>query len=236
MDHIRLLLIDEKSLTASLDRAGYREKGVLVYTAEDYQTALQTIASKNIDVISLNLDHNKDTSLNVLKQLKAHEHSGEIPVIATSVQATKKSRNSALDSGADLFVEKPIPREYFIEKIKSTLSQAIRDNTRISAIGEVIVTTSEGNFSLPISDLSSTGTLVEFSDRLTEGDAIEFSLKLEDHSYNFPIKGSVVRVINSAKKQGVGIRFESFKGNDKVKLQKYIDKNQIKSSDLKYYL
>lgn len=236
MDHIKLLLIDEKSLTASLDRAGYREKGVLVYTAQDYKSALNLISEKGIDVVSLNLDYNKENSFNVLKQLKENISEQDTPLIVTSVQATNKAKKKALEIGADLFVEKPIPRDFFIEKIKATLSQAVRDTTRISAIGEIHITGSHGEFSLPISDLSSTGTLVEFTDKLNEGDSVDLSLKLEDHSYNFPIKGSIVRIINNNNKQGVGIRFDSFKGNDKSKLQKYIDKHQIKSSGLKYYM
>lgn len=236
MSHIRLLLVDEKSFTASLDRAGYREKGVMVFTAHDYQSALKTINSKDIDVVSLNLDFNKQNSIALLKQLKASVSKSGIPFITTSVQTSAKFRKEALENGADLFVEQPVPRDFFIEKIKSTLDQVVRDNTRISAIGSISVELNEGNLSLDISDLSMTGILVDYNSAVKEGQSLNLTLQLEDLSHKFSLEGSVIRIINNKDIKGIGIKFDNFKGKDKTMLQKYIDKHQIESSELKYYM
>ncbi|MDB2447319.1 response regulator [bacterium] len=235
MSHIRLLLIDEKSFTASLDRAGYRNKGVIVYTAHDYPSALKTITAKDIDIVSLNLDFQGQNSIDIIKQLKSNVPKS-IPFIVTSVQTSAKIQKAALKNGADLFVEQPVPREFFIEKIKSTLDQAVRDNKRISAIGSISLELEQGNLSLDINDLSTTGILVDYSEAVQEGQSVRLTLQLEDMPSKFSIDGSIIRVINNNDKKGVGIRFENFKGKDKSKLQKYIDQHHIESSQLKYYM
>ena len=91
---------------------------MLVYTAQDYKSALNLISEKGIDVVSLNLDYNKENSFNVLKQLKENISEQDTPLIVTSVQATNKAKKKALEIGADLFVEKPIPRDFLLKKLK----------------------------------------------------------------------------------------------------------------------
>ena len=236
MNPIKLLLVDEKSFTASLDRAGYREKGILVYTAHDYNSTIKTIDAKDIDVVSINLDSQSQDTKNLLKQTKNHVSKQGVFIIATSVQTSAKAKKEALNNGADLFVEQPVPREFFIEKIKSLLDQAVRDNARINAFGSISVELEKGNLNLDINDLSSSGILVDYCEALSEGMSLKLTLQLEDLNHKFFISGSVIRVLNSADKKGVGIRFENFKGKDKVKLQNYIEKNQIDSAQLKYYM
>lgn len=232
MEHIRLLMIDDKTFTTSLDRAGYREKGVLVYLAHDFKGALETIHTKPVDVVSINLDYNTDHSFETIKQLKNLE-GFTFPVIATSIQSSRSLQKQAINNGADLFVEKPIPRDFFIEKIKQTLSHAVRDNMRIEAIGTATINDQPD---VRIIDLSNTGLLVDYTPTLNENDQIKISLNLQDLGKSLKLEGIVIRQVNTDEKQGTGIRFLDIDKKNKAELEKYITSNKIDSYQLKYYL
>lgn len=237
MSQIRLLMIDELTYTTSIDRAGYREKGIFVQTAHDYSTAIDALKKKSIDVISFNLDSTKENAYTIIRGLKAYSSEKNIPLIVTSIQNNKRTQKQALDSGADIFVEQPIPRDFFIEKIKATLDQSTRDNLRISAIGHLEIKSKDGSIvKLDIEDLSSTGVLSSYSDLVKEDQEVEIKLILDGLSTNISTQGTVVRLINSDARRGVGIRFNCFKGSDQKKLTDYIIKHQIESYQLKYYL
>src|SRR4051812_41524856 len=124
IDTIRMLSIEDKTMTTDLDRAGYRKMGVMVRSATSFKEAEKFITDGEVDILVINYDFHRVDAVQIAKHLKrSYNH---LPVVITSVQSDPKTRKSCLDAGADLFVEQPLPRQYFIEKLRKVLEQKTR--------------------------------------------------------------------------------------------------------------
>ncbi len=238
---IKLLSLDDKTLTTDLDRAGYRKMGVFVRAASTFADALKLLEADKIDLIVINMDHKLVNAAQVTKHLKSQEQWAGIPVVCTSVQTAAKIRNAALEAGADLFVEQPLPREYFIEKLKQLIEQKHRTTERVAIHGEVTVALEGRTFTCPIGDLSISGILVSTEEDLTDGLNVEVEFSLPGDRKPLQVSGEVVRTIKFAKQNpdrqtGVGIRFVAFGGDAKKRLEKYIEKSQLGGDRMRYYL
>jgi len=166
---IRMLQIDDKTVTTDLDSAGYRKMGVIVKPATNYEEARRLLQAGGIDLVVINLDFAGVDGTQITRHLKSQPESQEVPIVLTSVRTSARVRSAALDAGADLFVEQPLPRQYFIEKLKQLLEQRTRTTERVEGPGAARVSTDENEFSCAIGDLSQTGMLVHTDVPLSDG-------------------------------------------------------------------
>lgn len=234
---IKMLSIDDKTVTTDLDRAGYRKMGVYVRAAANYDEACKYLQAEKIDLVVINMDYRPVDSCQICKHLKAQAETQLIPVVLTSVQTSAKVRNSALDAGADLFVEQPLPRQYFIEKLKQLLEQKTRTTERITLHGAAQLTWGEKAESCPIRDLSNSGILLATESDLPDGEDVEVIFDLPTQKKPITVSGQVVRTIRFANNQtGVGIRFVKFRGDSQKRLEKYVEKLANGESQMQYYL
>ncbi len=238
-ESIKMLTIDDKSLTTNLDRAGYRKMGVIVRSAAYYQEALDCIADKPVDVVVINMDFGEIDGIAIASHLK--KQYPDLAVVLTSVQGSASNRKKALATGADLFVEQPIPRDYFIEKIKSLLEQQARTTERVAIHGEVKFNWNNELLSQPIGDLSISGMLIASDLELPDGSVIEFEFSLPGQKKSLKVTGQVVRKIRVNENHpdrlaGIGVRFETFHGDAEKRLQNYVDKSADKQARMTYYL
>ena len=116
--------------------------GVTIKAATSYAQANEIVENEKIDIIVINLDHESIQPIQICKHFKS---TSEIPVVLTSVQSFPKKVKS-MSQGADLLVEQPIPRQFFIEKIRNLLEQKVRTDLRLDlpkcltyAISELIL-------------------------------------------------------------------------------------------------
>lgn len=235
---IKMLSIDDKTVTTDLDRAGYRKMGILVRPAASFDEANKLLKAEKIDLIVINMDYKPVDSVNVTKHLKSQEAYAAIPIVLTSVQTAAKVRNSALDAGADLFVEQPLPRQYFVEKLKQLLDQQVRNTERINLGGEVSFTYDGTTASCAVGDLSISGILLSTDAPLQEGMRVEMSFPIPNEKKAVTVTGEVARIIpaGKGKKSGVGIRFVTFDGDSHKRLEKFIEKSALGDSKMHYYL
>lgn len=239
---IKMLSIDDKMLTTDLDRAGYRNMGFLVRLVSSFQQAQKAISENGVDIIVINSDYEKIDALAICQHFKSSPETQHIPIVITSVQTSAAVRNAALDAGADLFVEQPIPRQYFIEKLKKTLDQVTRGTDRINLQEKVSLKIGDQNYELPIGDISSSGMLVATEISIANGgEKVELSFAIPGYRKPIEAHGIVVRRIHAdgntaTKMSGFGIKFESFKGDSKKRLEKYVSKTSDHDGKMIYYL
>jgi DNA-binding response OmpR family regulator len=238
---IKMLSIDDKTVTTDLDRAGYRKMGVLVKPAASFDEANKLLKAEKIDLIVINMDYRGVDAVNVTKHLKAQGEYAATPIVLTSVQTAAKVRNSALDAGADLFVEQPLPRQYFIEKLKQLLEQQTRTTERVQGHGGVSFTYGDHRETCPIGDLSVSGILLSTNVEMEDGTVITLEFDLPGNKKPIKVQGEVVRTIKFSNKfpdrqTGVGIRFVDFGGDSQKRLEKYIEKTAHGDSRMQYYL
>lgn len=67
---IKMLSIDDRTMTTDLDRAGYRKMGVSVRPASNYEEASKILAHESIDIVVINMDYRKVDAIQVTKHLK----------------------------------------------------------------------------------------------------------------------------------------------------------------------
>ena len=237
---IRMLLLDNKMVTSDLDRAGYRNMGVFVKTAASYKEGEKILAEGQVDIIVINHDYDEVDANTVTKHLKANGEFAEIPVVVTSVQTAAKVKRAALEAGADLFVEQPLPRQYFIEKLKKLLEKQTRDTERVAVGSEIEYVYQGKTTACPIGDLSISGVLLSTTEELPAGSSVELSFPLPGYKKPIQVTGEVVRFIKPSgdpeRKSGLGVRFADFKGDSHKRLEKYIEKESTKDERMLYYL
>lgn len=239
---IKMISIDDKTITTDLDRAGYRKMGVYVRPAANYEECSRLLrGTEKIDLIVINMDYKVVDAVQVTKHLKSNDLFKNIPVVITSVQTAAKVRNAALEAGADLFVEQPLPRQYFVEKLKQLLEHKTRSTERVDIHGEARFRCNNQEQSCPIGDLSISGILLSTNAELDNGMPISLEFALPGDRKPLRIDGEVVRTIRFNDKHpdrlaGVGVRFQRFHGDAQKRLEKYIEESAHDDAQMSYYL
>lgn len=238
---ITMLSIDARSVTAELDSAGYKKMGVTVRTASSWDEAEKFLTGESIDVLVINLDYRKVDGTQVIRHVRSVEKFSKLPVVVTSVQPGAKIRSAAIEAGADLFVEQPLPRQFFIEKLKSLLSQTTRSTARIGTGGEARFLLEGKKVSCPLGDVSAGGVLLQSHIELVVGTALRVELVLPGVKKPVEVSGQVVRKVKGnikdpASIKGFGFRIDTFHGDGRKRLEKFVAMNAETDSPMRYYL
>ena len=189
----------------------------------------------------INLDHDSIQPVQICQHFKTNKATADIPVVLTSVQSFPKKVKS-MKPGADLLVEQPIPRQFFIEKIRNLLEQKVRDTSRVTIVGDVTFEVEGKPATCGIKDLSRSGILLSTDMQLKSGTLIPMSFNLPGYKKPIKVEGEVVRSISekaangSETQVGVGVRFSEFSGDSQKRLEKYMTKSQTDDPKMVYYL
>ncbi|NRA66623.1 MAG: PilZ domain-containing protein [Pseudobacteriovorax sp.] len=234
---LKILFIDEKRITSDLDKAGYRKVGAQIFQATSFQTAKDVLETQEISVIVINYDFKESDPVAICTHLK--QTYDDKPIVMTSVQNVPK-KILRQDHGPDLFIEQPIPRQYFIEKIRSLLEEKIRDTDRVSHRGIVEFRINGAKHECPIQDISKSGILVATEMEIKNGTLLDLSFSIPGYKKPIKVSAEVVRKIaantNKQIEAGLGVRFREFSGDSQKRLDKYILKSQNDDPKLVYYL
>jgi|GEM_PF-858597 len=238
---IIMLSVDDRSVTSDLDSAGYKKMGVLVRPASSWDEAEKLLAKDAIDVLVINLDYHRVNGIQIIRHIRSMTQFVKLPVVVTSVQSAARIRNAAIDAGADLFVEQPLPRQFFIEKLKTLLSQSTRSTARIGTAGEGRFELNGKIISCPLADVSNGGVLLQCHVDLAVGMALKVELILPGVKKSLEVSGHVVRKVKGDAKSpssssGFGFRIESFQGDARKRLEKFVAMNAETDSPMRYYL
>lgn len=232
---INILSVDENDMVSELDRVAYKKTGFHVIPAAGFADVEQIVSRKSIDVIAINLDIKKYDPIALVQYLKNNPHTKEIPLVAASVQ-TGAIRKKALAAGVDLFIEQPIPRHYYIEKIKKLLAQATRTTDRL----EYSLTTSmliDGqNSEAQVMDISPSGIMVGIKSDV--GQVYEMRLSLPGYKRQLSLKAEVVRIIPKTADDNadkVAMKFTEISDDNKRRIEKFVLTHQ-NEGELRFYL
>lgn len=118
----RLVLIvdDERCIQECL---GYvlSNRGFAVDSAENGKVALEKISQHKPDIIILDFTMPQMDGFQVLKQLRAHPDTQDIPIIFSSAYQHIKQMIKDMPGAAVKYLEKPYDLEYLLEQIESLL-------------------------------------------------------------------------------------------------------------------
>ena len=178
-------------------------------------------------------------SRNVCEHFKKDKATAHIPVIFTSVQSLPR-KVSARELGPDLFVETPVPREYFIEQIRNLLEEKTRETARVTHPGVATFEYKGKTIECPIHDISRSGILLSTDLNIEPGTKLNLAFELPGYLKAIKVEGEVIRRIAGDSRRdipaGLGIRFDQFSGDSQKRLEKYVAKTQVDDPKLVYYL
>lgn len=236
----KILTIEEKGLTTELDRAGYKKMGVTYRVVHSFKDANDLLAKEAFDVIVVNFDFSRLDHMSLCRHFKAQDQTKEIPIIFTSVQEKPKNLSEYVTAGLDLFIQLPIPRQFFIERVRTLLEQKTRETERVVHEGEVEFTFNDQNYTCPIGDLSKSGILLTTDLNIKSGILLEITFPVPGYKKPIKVTGEAVRRITKGpdkqEQLGIGVRFKHFHGDSKKRLETYIEKFQIDDPKMAYYL
>jgi CheY-like chemotaxis protein len=110
---LSVLIVDDMSETRELFCLYFEMQGVRVRLATDGIAALRAILSERPDVIVLDLAMPRMTGWEFIRLLRQDEQFNNIPVVTLSGQG---ARDSALQAGANAYLEKPcLPADVLAE-------------------------------------------------------------------------------------------------------------------------
>ena len=128
----RMLLIDEVSYVSGLDKEGFRQQRVLVYTAQNYQASREILDKKSVDVVCCNLDFSGGEGRYILRELHkkyADDHCYDKKVVlwvaVVSDTRTLPPDDPLMDI-VQLIFKPPLKRATFISKIRQALTHRER--------------------------------------------------------------------------------------------------------------
>ncbi|MCY4443967.1 MAG: PilZ domain-containing protein [Proteobacteria bacterium] len=203
LQNFRLLLVDEKTYVAQLEKESYKNKGVLAHVADNITDASRIIKKFSIDVVCANLDFKDGAGLAILKQLK-QDYNDKVRLWTTSsVDIDEKQKELAYLENIDLFFVQPLSKDFFIKKIRTALNEPTRESQQrltSPSLGSVRVKIQKSKQSKEptylkgqLMDLSNTGMRISYFEDLAIHHTYSFILTLDGIS-PLHLQGKVIRI------------------------------------------
>ena len=112
-----LAVDDEPQILRAL-RASLAARGHDVSTAPNGETALDVLATSDVDLVVLDLGLPGIDGLEVIKRLRTWS---QVPVIVLTVRDAQSDKVAALDAGADDYVTKPFAMDELLARTRAVL-------------------------------------------------------------------------------------------------------------------
>jgi two-component system cell cycle response regulator DivK len=113
----RILVVEDNELNMKLLNDVLEAHGYSVMSTAQGAVAVQWARQHQPDLILMDLQLPDMSGLDATRQLKAHEETRDIPVIAVTAFAMAGDEKKALDHGCDAYVAKPIVLREFLNLI-----------------------------------------------------------------------------------------------------------------------
>jgi DNA-binding response OmpR family regulator len=117
----KILIIDDEKLTRSLLQRNVVLAGYDAIVASNGKEALEKIEDITPDLIVVDLVMPDMNGFETCRRIRSNERTMKTPVIVVSALQSQSDVEDAKNSGADVFLTKPIRPEEFINHVKKFL-------------------------------------------------------------------------------------------------------------------
>ncbi len=150
-----LVVEDNAALRARVARV-LAELGEVV-TAADGLEALRVLRSRRVDLVVTDVMMPHLDGLGLLKEIRADDDLGFVPVILLSARAGAEAATGAVESGADDYVVKPFTSAELLARCRTTLSLAgSRADAAASAVRSTLLAGVSHDMQTPLAVITST--------------------------------------------------------------------------------
>ena len=245
---LRIVAIDKESLSSILDHEGFKQHGCEVVRTDSFAKLDMELKRRRCDICLVNYDNFEPDPIQTIHYLKnVNPLSVKLPLVVTSVQAADSpAAQSALQHGADLYVEQPIQRDHLVEKIRQLVDLKTRQHHRFSGpeiqgLPVNCVSVGEAPITASIQTISISGAFLRTEQHFATGDeiALDFDVPLQDGTYQkVCVRGEIIHnydgeVLGLDNGLGVGVKFRAFSKGDRKRLQSFLE--AIRGESLDYY-
>ena len=117
----KILIVDDNRLSLELLKKMLSPRDFLVISAENGKQAHVLVQEEKPDLIITDYDMPEMDGLDLIRQLKSHEHTRQIPVIMLTAMDEVESEVEVLDAGADDYLTKPVNAKRLVSRAKRLL-------------------------------------------------------------------------------------------------------------------
>ncbi|GJL56302.1 MAG: DNA-binding response regulator [Nitrospirales bacterium] len=118
----RILVVDDEPQIRRSLQVNLENKDYLVMTAESGEEALDAIASRQPDVVIIDLILPSISGIELTRRIRRHS---PVPIIVLSAIGNESKKVEALESGADDYVTKPFGMDELTARIRSALRRTV---------------------------------------------------------------------------------------------------------------
>jgi CheY-like chemotaxis protein len=117
-----VLIADDDPDILGLVSLRLKKGGYEVVTAENGREAIEAVREHRPDVAIVDMRMPEMDGLELIRQIRGDEQSGDIKVIALSARVREANVAAALEAGADDYVEKPFSPRKLVELVGAKLA------------------------------------------------------------------------------------------------------------------
>ena len=155
---ISMLYIGDGSVVEFLHKHNYQKMGFITHFASSFAMSIALLKKERVDVVVVNSNSLKLDTLELVKNLTER---GDVlpPLVVTGIPSGPKTKTLYRESGAQTFIEQPIPLEEFCQIIFSLLGQKVRETkrTKVKGLGSVFCYEDKSMIECEILNLSEGG-------------------------------------------------------------------------------
>ena len=137
--HPSALIVEDEPQIRRFVRMAFEQEGWRVHEAADYARGLSDAATRQPDLLVLDLGLPGGDGVALIRELRAWS---QLPVIVLSARTDERDKVRALDAGADDYLTKPFGVDELMARVRATMRRVARPSgapgTRV-AFGDVSV-------------------------------------------------------------------------------------------------
>ncbi len=118
----KILLVEDNPNNSYLISYLLKNKGYLIIEARSGEVGVASAIKEKPDLILMDIQLPGIDGLEAVRQIRASESDGKIPIIALTSHAMTGDKQKALLAGCTGYIEKPINPETFLQEIEKYLS------------------------------------------------------------------------------------------------------------------
>mgnify|MGYP001320539842 CR=1 FL=1 len=119
-----ILIIEDNKDNYFLMQYLLEARGYKVIGADSGWMGIELAVYNNPDIILLDIQLPEMDGYAIMRRLRSTSELAKVPIVAVSSYAMANSKQLAMDSGADGYIEKPIDPDSFADEIQAFMDQA----------------------------------------------------------------------------------------------------------------
>lgn len=121
---LHILLAEDNAVNQEVMQEVLKKAGHTIHLAEDGEQALDALAGDTaFDLVLLDMNMPKASGLEVLKQFRFMDTTGNVPVLMLSADALPDTIRECMDAGANDYLTKPVQLASLLEKVAAFTSR-----------------------------------------------------------------------------------------------------------------